>query len=109
MDFSIYQSATATTAQYPPGNEGIYYLALGLTSEAGEVAGKVKKAIRDDNSVITAERKEALQSEIGDVLWYCARLAAELGIDFNEIAHSNLSKLRDRQLRGSISGDGDIR
>jgi NTP pyrophosphatase (non-canonical NTP hydrolase) len=109
MDFSVYQSASGATAQFPPGVEALYYLTLGLTSEAGEVAGKVKKAIRDEGGVFSEERREAIKYEIGDVLWYCAQLAEQLEIDFNEIARANLAKLSARKLVGAISGDGDYR
>lgn len=109
MDFSVYQSASSSTAHYPQGNEGIYYLALGLASEAGEVAGKVKKTIRDNNGLFDEEQQTRICAEIGDVLWYCAQLARQLGVDFNEVARFNLSKLAARQAAGTISGDGDNR
>jgi NTP pyrophosphatase (non-canonical NTP hydrolase) len=85
------------------------YTALGLASEAGEVAGKVKKAIRDEGGVISPERRDALAHEIGDVLWYCARLAAEIGYDLNDIGTMNLSKLNARKTQGLLGGDGDTR
>lgn len=108
MDLSIYQAATAPTAIYPP-EHGLVYTALGLASEAGEVAGKVKKAIRDEGGVISPERRDALAHEIGDVLWYCARLAAEIGYDLNDIGAMNLSKLNARKTQGLLGGDGDTR
>lgn len=108
MDFSVYQSASAKTAIYPK-KSALEYLALGLTSEAGEVAGKVKKAIRDHDGVIDEARRDAIMSEIGDVLWYCARLTDELGIDFNVVAQDNISKLLGRQNAGTLGGDGDTR
>ena len=109
MDFSVYQSASSVTARYPKGREGLYYLALGLTSEAGEVAGKVKKAIRDDDGFLSDERVRQICSEIGDVLWYCAQLADFLGVDLNDVARDNVSKLQNRLVAGTISGDGDNR
>lgn len=108
MDLSIYQAATAPTAIYPP-EHGLVYTALGLASEAGEVAGKVKKAIRDEGGFVSPERREALAHEIGDVLWYCARLAAEIGYDLNDIGAMNLSKLTARKSQGLLGGDGDTR
>lgn len=108
MDLSIYQSATAPTAIYPP-EHGLVYTTLGLASEAGEIAGKVKKAIRDEGGVISPDRREALAYEIGDVLWYCARLAAELGLDLNDIGAMNLAKLNARKAQGLLGGDGDNR
>lgn len=108
MDFSIYQSASATTAIYPK-RSALEYLALGLTSEAGEVAGKIKKIIRDHDGVMSDEMRDAIVSEIGDVLWYCARLADEINIDFNEVARLNIQKLARRSEFGTLTGDGDNR
>jgi NTP pyrophosphatase (non-canonical NTP hydrolase) len=109
MDFSVYQSASSATAKYPAGRDGLYYLALGLTSEAGEVAGKVKKAIRDEDGFLSDERVGQICAEIGDVLWYCAQLAEFLGVDLNDVAKGNIEKLQKRLFAGTISGDGDYR
>lgn len=108
MDFSVYQSATATTAIYP-AEGALYYVTMGLTSEAGEVAGKVKKALRDENGHISEERRQAILDEVGDVLWYCARIADELGMDLNVVAKNNLDKLLGRKNAGTLQGDGDKR
>jgi NTP pyrophosphatase (non-canonical NTP hydrolase) len=109
MDFSVYQSASNATAQYPSGREGLYYLTLGLASEAGEVAGKVKKAIRDEQGYLSDERMQQIGYELGDVLWYCAQIAEYLGMDLNDVARNNIAKLAARKAAGSISGDGDHR
>ena len=69
---------------------------------AGEVAGKVKKNIRDGTESNVA-------SEIGDVLWYCAMLANELGVNLGKIMEKNLEKLNDRKQRGTLQGSGDTR
>jgi NTP pyrophosphatase (non-canonical NTP hydrolase) len=92
-----------------PREVGLSYPALGLAGEAGEVAEHVKKSIRDDGGVVTAERREALGKELGDVLWYLAQLATELELELDEVAEANLQKLRSRQLRGVLSGSGDDR
>ncbi len=84
-----YQEKCKTTAIYPK-KDAIAYLSLGLVSEAGEVAGKVKKHIRDGTESNVA-------SEIGDVLWYCAMLANELGANLVKIMEDNLYKLNDRK------------
>jgi len=107
MNFNDYQNATRKTAIYPK-ETALPYLTLGLASEAGEVAGKYKKVIRDTKE-ITPEWTEMIKSEIGDVLWYCARLADELGLPLSEVAESNISKLTDRKERGVIGGSGDNR
>jgi NTP pyrophosphatase (non-canonical NTP hydrolase) len=107
--FNNYQEATAQTAKYPP-NQAFEYLSLGLASEAGEVAGKMKKWIRDGDSKMTHEEwVKAMGSEIGDVLWYTARLADELGLSLSQIAEDNMNKLLDRKARGVIGGSGDNR
>ena len=74
----LYERLAKTTAIFPK-EKALEYLALGLTSEAGEVAGKIKKIIRDGKG-----NKEAIAYEIGDVLWYCAVLANELGVEVEE-------------------------
>lgn len=108
--FDDYQRRAMTTAVYPKDNlTGIFYTGLGLVNEAGEVAGKIKKLIRDDGGVLNIARLEAISAEIGDVLWYCAALAEELGVSLNNIADANLAKLEDRATRGAIKGDGDNR
>lgn len=107
--FSGYQKATAQTAKYPK-EFALVYLSLGIASEAGEVAGKMKKRIRDGDSKMTREEwVQAMSSEIGDVLWYAARLADELGLNLSQIAEENMDKLLDRKARGVIGGSGDNR
>lgn len=108
MELNEYQRKAVTTAKYP-ADTGLIYTVLGLASEAGEVAGKVKKAIRDENCVITDERKQQLVSELGDVLWYVAMVAVELNTTLDIVAQLNLAKLSDRDTRDVISGDGDTR
>lgn len=106
--FDDYQNKSSLTAIFPK-DSALEYLSLGLVSEAGEVAGKVKKIIRDDKYNITEERRQQLSSEIGDVLWYLAQLSLELNIPLSKIATENIEKLRDREQRGKISGSGDAR
>ena len=109
LDFNAYQVATEETAIYPK-EVGIVYTGLGLASEAGEVAGQLKKAFRDDRErVLSMERRAAILAEIGDVLWYCARLSAELGASLGDVAQANLDKLNARKQAGTISGSGDNR
>jgi NTP pyrophosphatase (non-canonical NTP hydrolase) len=80
-----------------------------LTNEAGEVAGKIKKIFRDKDGVIGEAEREALQSELGDVLWYLAQVCTELEISLDEVAEANIEKLYSRLERGKIGGDGDNR
>jgi NTP pyrophosphatase (non-canonical NTP hydrolase) len=109
MRLSDYQARSRRTATYPEVGENIVYPTLGLAGEAGEVAEKVKKMLRDDGGVMTGERREALAAELGDVLWYVAQLATEAGLDLDAIAQANLDKLLSRQQRGVLSGSGDQR
>ncbi len=87
----------------------LIYPTLGLVGEAGEIAEKVKKMIRDDGGKLTAERRDLLKKELGDVLWYLAQLCTELGFDMDEVANHNLEKLFSRKDRGKLGGDGDTR
>lgn len=109
MDFNEYQKTTHKTVKNPDNPRYIEYLMLGLVGEAGEIANKYKKVIRDDEGVLSEEKRADLKSEIGDVLWYAAQLSAILGYEFNDIAQYNIDKLASRLERGKISGSGDNR
>jgi NTP pyrophosphatase (non-canonical NTP hydrolase) len=74
MDFTEYQTKSRKTAKYPSIGHGVIYPTLGLTNEAGEVAGKIKKIFRDKNGVIGEAERDALEGELGDVLWYLAQV-----------------------------------
>lgn len=102
-NFDAYQDFTDSTAIYPP-EKGLEYTALGLASEAGEFAGKVKKMIRDKTY-----DTEAMIAELGDVLWYVARAAAELDVHLSDVAKDNVEKLKSRMERGKLKGSGDKR
>lgn len=88
---------------------GLLYCTLGLAGEAGEVAEKVKKMLRDDMGRLTQTRRLAIASEVGDVLWYALMLCDELGVSADDVAAGLLAKLADRKRRGVINGDGDRR
>lgn len=109
MDFQAYQQQSRTTARYPNAGTNPIYPTLGLCGEAGEVADKVKKVIRDRDGQFSSEVIAALQLELGDVLWYVAQLATELGLDLDAVAQANLDKLASRAARNVIAGDGDHR
>ena len=108
MELAEYQQLSRRTAEYPRA-AWLSYPALGLAGEAGEVAEHVKKAIRDDGGQVSDGRRAAMSKELGDVLWYVAQLASELGLELDEIARENLDKLLSRQHRGVLSGSGDDR
>ena len=108
MGFNEYQAETDKTAIYPE-DRAIEYLVLGLASEAGEVAGKLKKIIRDREGVIGVHEAGVICDEIGDVLWYISQIALELNTSLQDIADKNVAKLKSRQQRGVIGGSGDNR
>ncbi len=108
MELSEYQRLSRSTAEYPR-QEALTYPALGLAGEAGEFADHAKKVIRDDGGEVTPQRREAMAKELGDVLWYVAQLASELGLELDQVARDNLDKLLSRQRRGVLSGSGDER
>lgn len=109
MDFNTYQQKARETAIYPNMGSEFTYPALGLVGEAGEIANKLKKVIRDNDGVLTNKVRESVGDEIGDCLWYIAQLATEMGYDLDTLAKSNVNKLASRKERGVLSGAGDNR
>ena len=109
MEISEYQRHSRQTAVYPDAGSNLVYPALGLAGEAGEAAENIKRVLRDDGGSLTAERRDALAKELGDVLWYVAQLATEARLDLDAIAEANLEKLLSRQQRGALTGSGDDR
>lgn len=108
MDFQDYQSKARETAVYP-GDMSIIYPALGLCGEAGEVAEKVKKVVRDKNCEFSDEDRMAIRKELGDVLWYIAQICSDLDLRLESVAIANVEKLRLRKEKGTLSGSGDDR
>lgn len=109
MNFNDYQQASKKTATYPNVGNNFIYPTLGLAGEAGEVANKIKKVQRDDLGAFNEDSRLAVQHELGDVLWYVAQLATELGLSLEDIAAANIEKLKSRQERGVLGGAGDER
>ncbi|MDO8600662.1 MAG: nucleoside triphosphate pyrophosphohydrolase family protein [bacterium] len=109
MDFDHYQTHSRKTAKYPDLGANFIYPTLGLVGEAGEVAEKIKKVIRDHGGVIDEVKKAEIAKELGDVLWYVAQIATELQLPLKAVAAANLEKLQSRLERGTISGEGDNR
>jgi len=103
LNFKSYQDMAAETAVYKHEHQ-VIYPALGLAAEAGEVANKVKKILRDGKF-----DRNAIADEVGDCLWYIAALCRDLNVDMKELAKNNLRKLHDRKARGVIQGSGDNR
>lgn len=111
MTLNGYQHSAVATSIYPGKGTfaGVVYTALKLNGEAGEVAEKVGKIMRDEASQLTDVRKAELKLELGDVLWYIANQAAELGFSLESIAQGNIDKLASRRARGTLGGSGDNR
>ena len=103
MGLNDYQKAASKTAIYK-AEHSVLYPALGLAGEAGEVANKVKKMLRDGDF-----DRQAIAAEIGDVLWYIAALSRDLNIEMQDLAMKNLEKLYGRKARGTLKGSGDTR
>ncbi len=109
MEFDSYQIKARETALYPNLGSNNIYPTLGLVGEAGEVAEKVKKVLRDKNGKFDKESKDAIKKELGDVLWYLANLCTEFKFSLDDVASFNLEKLNSRKKRGNIQGSGDDR
>ena len=107
-DLDMYQKVALTTAIYPR-EQAIIYPTLGLTGEAGEVANKVKKIIRDGSNSKDEKLVSEIKAEIGDCLWYIAVLANDFDIKLSDIASTNLEKLANRKKNNTIHGSGDTR
>lgn len=105
MNCNEYQEQAHTFASY----EGYLYPVLGIAEEAGEVAGKFAKAIRDEGGMMTEERRQSAIKELGDVLWMAAEICTNLGVTLEEVMQTNIEKLSDRKRRGVIGGSGDDR
>lgn len=110
MKFDEYQQQALTTAKFNDDEfKDMMHWVLGVVGESGEIAEKFKKIIRDKNGIVSEEDRAELGKEIGDVLWYLAVLAQQLGLSFGDIAGANLAKLKSRKQRGVIGGSGDNR
>lgn len=117
MEINEYQKMALETAVYPKEFKTIYP-ALGMNGEAGEVADKVKKVLRDSEVIVRDvsgaiilpdAKREELAKEVGDVLWYVATMAYDLGYTLEEIATMNYQKLKSRHQRHQLNGSGDNR
>ncbi len=103
-----YQQEAIKTAIYPKDMAIIYPL-IGLSGEVGEVAEKIKKVIRDKNSDFDFNDRTEIAKELGDVMWYIANLANDLGYNLEEILYLNVEKIKSRSERNVIHGNGDNR
>lgn len=110
MDLNEYQrKAWTSSLRTMIGGDTLLYPVLGAVSEVAEIAGKIKKAYRDNSGNLSAEDIAALELELGDVLWYVAEICTALGFSLDDVAAANLAKLAGRMERGTIGGSGDER
>lgn len=108
FSFNAYQQTAMLTKSYGAG-QPIVYPALKLNGEAGEVAEKVGKVLRDNNGIFTEEIKKAIIDELADVLWYITAIATDIGYNLDAVAKANLIKLERRRMNNTIKGSGDNR
>lgn len=108
MKLNDYQKRAEETAIYP-NHLNVIYPTIGLAGETGEVSEKVKKVLRDNEGRFTDEQRQELAKELGDVLWYVAVLARDLGYSLETVAKMNIDKLQSRKDRGCLGGNGDNR
>lgn len=110
LSLKDYQEWTKTTAIYPDAGkkntQELMYCAIGLSSETGELANFVKKIYRDGDS---PELRDLVQKELGDIIWYAARMADALGVELQDMIELNHAKIVSRQQRGVLAGSGDNR
>ena len=109
MNFKKYQKEALKLASYPNVGSNFIYPTLGLNGESGEVAEKVKKIIRDKGSIWDLDTRDQIKKELGDVLWYVALTSYEFDLDLDDVAHTNIKKLKSRKARSQIHGNGDDR
>ena len=120
MDMNDYQAVAHQTAIYPDLYIGVgeigpnriapwLYPSIGLVGEAGELANKVKKILRDHNGEMDGDMRHEIALELGDVLWYVAELAGAIGYSLGSIAEMNEANLRNRAATNSLRGSGDGR
>lgn len=109
MTFNEYQKKSRETAIYYNKDKNYIYPTLGLVGEAGEIAEKIKKILRDNGGSVNEKDKVELVKELGDLLWYLSQLSTELGLSLDDIAVSNIEKITSRKERGVLHGSGDNR
>ncbi|MAZ48638.1 MAG: hypothetical protein CME65_08740 [Halobacteriovoraceae bacterium] len=74
------------------GTKRLLHAGIGLSTEAGEFLDALKKHIfygKDLDRVNLAE-------ELGDLFWYMAIVADELGFNFESVMDKNIAKLKAR-------------
>jgi NTP pyrophosphatase (non-canonical NTP hydrolase) len=108
-DFDKYQQLCLKSSIHSKTKHGYIIPALGVTGEAGEVADKIKKVLRDDNGKISTAKRNEISKEIGDMLWYTSMLCTEIGLKLSDVIKLNLEKIAYRSKENKIHGSGDNR
>lgn len=115
-DLDHYQQWTETTAIYKESvldfleeteeNQAdflaLIYAGLGLAGETGEVIELIKKQYRNHAGELSPEFADAIKDEVGDVLYYLARVCEEAGFDLSDALINNMDKLEARKRRGTL-------
>lgn len=103
MDLNEYQRLAMRTKNRGDigGIPDLAVAGLGIAGEAGEVADEIKKVLGHGKAMDTAK----LKKELGDVLWYCASVAEDIGTTLGEVAELNVAKLKARYPNGFSTGD----
>jgi len=109
MNLNEYQTLALRTANPKDKKNELFHLLLGLCGEAGEIAEKAKKIIRDQDSDFSKLDVDDLKKELGDVLWHIAVIANHFDIPLEDVGDTNIKKLASRLERGMIGGSGDNR
>jgi NTP pyrophosphatase (non-canonical NTP hydrolase) len=109
MQMNDYQQKAIRTARPKDAKDELFHLLLGLCGEAGEIAEKMKKIVRDKESDFSTVDLDDLKKELGDVLWQLSAIASYFDIELEDIAQTNIDKLASRLKRGVIGGSGDNR
>lgn len=71
-------------------------LMLGLTEEAGEVAGLMKRVLRNFPKDRERCTVDDFIDELGDVLWYLTACCYIVGTDLDTVWKNNILKLKAR-------------
>jgi NTP pyrophosphatase (non-canonical NTP hydrolase) len=99
-----YQDDALRYARYPGQGtrEGLVYTVLALCGEAGELANKLKKHLRDGTPI----NESVLADELSDVLWYTAAASRELNRSLGDLGVMNIEKLSHRSITQKAEQDG---
>jgi NTP pyrophosphatase (non-canonical NTP hydrolase) len=77
-------------------SERLIHAALGVTSEAGELANEIKKLVVFGRTMDRA----AVLGECGDILWFVTLALDAIGLTLEQAMDANIAKLTTRTLRG---------